>query len=170
MTYMNHSQTSRPVHSMRDLVNKDHLQSLRAKPPEEHHHNHLSHSKTMEDSHQPVSTQTENSLVLRIGGIDRKFRKACSQIVLLNNEIEALQARYNRTMKNNRRSFRYSIRLRLATLEGIRNMFYEYASRMADELEELQERVVVEEAEAAIVRMEDSDYEDILPEDDEETL
>ena len=98
-----------------------------------------------------------DNLVDRIGGIDRKFRRACAQIVLLNNEIEALQTRYNRAMKRNRRSFRYSVRLRLATLEGIRNMFYEYASRMADELEELQERVVVDRAAG------DSDLEELMP-------
>ena len=111
-----------------------------------------------------MATTEEDSLVNRIGGIDRKFRRACAQIVLLNNEIEALQTRYNRAMKTNRRSFRYSIRLRLATLEGIRNMFYEYASRMADELEELQERVVEDHAAvASLERIGDSDYEDLLP-------
>ena len=74
--------------------------------------------------------------------LDKKFRKACQQIVLLNNQIEALQVRYDRAYKANQRTFRYSLRLRLATLEGVRNMFYEYAYRRADELEALQDQLV----------------------------
>ena len=70
--------------------------------------------------------------------LDRKFRRACDQILLLNNCIDDLQSRYSSAMQLNRRSFRYSLRLKLATLEGVRNMFYEYASRCADSLEGLQ--------------------------------
>ncbi|KAI0240625.1 hypothetical protein LSAT2_008627 [Lamellibrachia satsuma] len=88
-----------------------------------------------------MSSSTED-LTCQIRQLDRKFRRACDQILLLNNQIEDLQTRYDRAMKANRRSFRYSLRLRLATLEGVRNMFYEYASRCADELEELQNQLI----------------------------
>jgi len=73
---------------------------------------------------------------------DRKFRRACQQIRLLNHRIEDAQTRYDRAYKNNRRSFRYTCRLQLATLEGMRNMFYEYACNRADELEALQEDLI----------------------------
>lgn len=85
-----------------------------------------------------------DTLVRKIRDVNRRFRKACDQIILLNNQIEALQLRYDRAMKANRRSFRYSLRLRLATLEGVRNMYYEYATRQADELEELQNELIEE--------------------------
>lgn len=78
----------------------------------------------------------------KIRELNSMFHKACNQIILLNNQIDALQSRYDGAVKANKRAFRYSLRLRLAVLEGVRNMFYEYASRKADELEELQHRQV----------------------------
>ena len=82
------------------------------------------------------------ALIINIRNVDRKFRKSCDQILLLNNRIDDMQGRYNRAMKANCRSARYSLRLQLATLEGVRNMFYEYASRCADELETLQGQLI----------------------------
>ncbi len=73
---------------------------------------------------------------------DRKFRLACRQIRLLNHRIEDTQLRYDRAHSADRRSFRYTLRLQLATLEGMRNMFYEYACQRADDLEEMQERLI----------------------------
>jgi hypothetical protein len=73
---------------------------------------------------------------------DRKFRLACQQIRLLNHRIEEAQIRYDRAYTINQRSFRYTCRLQLATLEGMRNMFYEYACHRADELEVLQEELI----------------------------
>ena len=74
--------------------------------------------------------------------VDRKFRRSCRQIMLLNHRIKDKQARYDRAYKINQRSWRYSLRLQLATLEGMRNMFYEYAYKRADELEALQDTLV----------------------------
>ena len=74
--------------------------------------------------------------------LQRKFRKACSQVILLNNRILDGQIRYNRAVKANRKSYRYVGRLNLATLEGVRNMIYEYAARAADELDVMQDKFV----------------------------
>ena len=74
--------------------------------------------------------------------LQRKFRKACSQVILLNNRIQDAQIRYDRAVKANRKSYRYVGRLNLATLEGVRNMIYEYAARAADELDTMQDRFV----------------------------
>ena len=87
---------------------------------------------------------TSAELVCQIRTLDKKFKQACNQLVLLNNFIEYTQNRYDRAVRNNRRSFRYSYRLRLCTLEGVRNMFYEYASQSADELDTLQDRLMNE--------------------------
>jgi hypothetical protein len=54
---------------------------------------------------------------------ERRFRRACEQIVLLNHKLEDLQRRYARAKSENRKSFRYSLRLRLAVVEGLRNTF-----------------------------------------------
>ena len=89
-----------------------------------------------------MSNQTTEILTNQLQGLDRKFRRACRQVVTLNNKITDLQARYNRAYSVDRKSFRYTLRLQLATTEGMRNMYYEYACRRADELEAIQDQLV----------------------------
>ena len=74
--------------------------------------------------------------------LDRKFRKSCHHIRMLNRQIEEVQVRYDRAFASGRRSFRYTHRLKLATYEGMRNMYYEYACRRADELEKMQDTLI----------------------------
>ncbi len=74
-----------------------------------------------------VASDTTNALIHEIRDMNKKFRLACSQLILINNMIEECEVRYHRAENANRRSFRYVLRLRLCTLEGVRNMFYEYA-------------------------------------------
>ena len=74
--------------------------------------------------------------------LDSKFRRSCHHIRMLNRRIEEVQIRYDRAFSSGRRSFRYSHRLKLATYEGMRNMYYEYACRRADELEQMQEVLI----------------------------
>ena len=77
-------------------------------------------------------------VIAEIRTLDHKFRRSCDQINLLNNRIDAMQSRFDCASADSQRTFCYNIRLRLATLEGVRNMFYEYATRVADKLEILQ--------------------------------
>ena len=69
-----------------------------------------------------------------IAVMERKFHRACNQIVLLNRHIDNLQLRYDRAHRDNRRTFR----IKLSALEGVRNMYVEFASMKADELMDLQ--------------------------------
>jgi len=73
---------------------------------------------------------------------DAKFRRACHHIRMLNRRIEDVQVRYDRAFASGQRSFRYTHRLKLATMEGMRNMYYEYACLRADELEEMQDVLI----------------------------
>ena len=75
---------------------------------------------------------------------DAKFKKACGQLILLNNLIRSLQIRYDRAVASNNRIFRYSVRLRLVTIEGMRNAFHEYATHLADALDQLEDDLVME--------------------------
>ena len=70
---------------------------------------------------------------------DAKFQKACAQVLLLNNMVQDLQTRYDRAVKENMRQYRYTLRLRLCTVEGLRNMYYEYVWQGADESEALED-------------------------------
>ena len=74
--------------------------------------------------------------------LQTKFRKACQQVVLLNNRVLDAQARYDRAFSENSRSFHYTLRLKLVTLEGVRNMVYEYARLRADQLDALREKLI----------------------------
>ena len=89
-----------------------------------------------------VSDKDTQTLMTELRTLDKKFRRSCRQIVLLNNRISDLQARYKRAYRDDRKSFRYTLRLQLATTEGTRNMYYEYACRKADELEAIQDQLV----------------------------
>ena len=80
-------------------------------------------------------------LILRIRHIDRKFRRARKQILILNDRIESLIVRYQRSTVEKKRSFRYAMRMQAATVEGVRNMFYEYAKRQCEDMDNLQEKL-----------------------------
>ena len=71
-------------------------------------------------------------------GSKQEVRLSCTQLIHLNNLIEETEVRYNRSQQVNHRSYRYILRLKLCSLEGVRNMFYEYAYAKADELEKMQ--------------------------------
>jgi hypothetical protein len=81
-------------------------------------------------------------MIMSFRHLDGKFRRSCHHIRMLNRRIEDIQVRYDRAFSAGRRSFRYSHRLKLATYEGMRNMYYEYACRRADELEQMQEVLI----------------------------
>ena len=76
--------------------------------------------------------------IYKIRYLNKKFRLSCSQLIHINNLIEDVESRYNRSQAENRRSYRYILRLKLCSLEGVRNMFYEYAYAQADILEKMQ--------------------------------
>jgi len=78
------------------------------------------------------------SLMCDIRALNKVFRRACSQVILLNHQIEAAKARYDRARAVKRLSFRYSNRLKLTSLEGVRNLIYEYACQKCEEIENLQ--------------------------------
>ena len=63
---------------------------------------------------------------------ESSFQKACQQIVFLNKRLDELQLRYDRANKDGNKSFRYSLRLKIAAGEGLRNTYYEYACTKAD--------------------------------------
>ena len=72
---------------------------------------------------------------------ESRFRRACEQIILLNNSLEDLQLRYDKARVDNHKSFRYNLRLKMATVEGVRNSYYEYACWKAETVAELRLRV-----------------------------
>ena len=66
-----------------------------------------------------------------------KFRKACIQLTLLNKQLEDVKMRYQQAKEDNFRCFRYNLRLKLAVIEGMRNMYYDYAYMKAEDVVQL---------------------------------
>uniref|UniRef100_K1QBE9 Tripartite motif-containing protein 2 n=1 Tax=Magallana gigas TaxID=29159 RepID=K1QBE9_MAGGI len=64
-------------------------------------------------------------------------QKACLQIVMLNEKLSSASRRYRMAHACGRRSFRYSLRLRLAAIEGLRNVYFEYAMIKAQEMQQV---------------------------------
>ena len=69
--------------------------------------------------------------------VEFRFKRACEQVILLNGKLEGLQRRYDKARQDNQRSFRYNLRLQMASVEGVRNAYYEYACEKAEEIAEL---------------------------------
>lgn len=91
-----------------------------------------------------MSTKSEfltNVQKLALEEAERKFRSACCQLTLLNTKLEELQERYHRAKTDNFRCFRYNIRLKLACVEGVRNMYYDYAFMQAEIVAELRQQL-----------------------------
>ena len=101
-------------------------------------------------------------LLCNLKQMNKKFRLACKQVVLMNNEIEYIQNRYDRAVDSGSRSFCYFLRLKIATLEGMRNLFYDYVSQHADKLDDLHLKLLRE----GIIE-EELDLEALANEDDE---
>lgn len=72
---------------------------------------------------------------------EKRFRRSCEQIILLNQTLGNLQNRYDRAKKTNFRSFRYNLRLRLAVVEGLRNVYYDYAHEKAKQVAQLRQEL-----------------------------
>ena len=89
------------------------------------------------------SVQANNSDdVSELRRLNRKFQICCKQVVLLNNEIEALQQRMDLATKQQRPAFLYTLKLRLASVEGIRNAFFDYACDRAGQLDDLHSHLI----------------------------
>lgn len=90
---------------------------------------------------------------------ERKFKKSCGQIFLLNKQLEDMQERYRKAKIANFRCFRYNLRLKLAVVEGTRNMFYEYAYAQADVITNLRWKLFGQNVEVVTADDEESDME-----------
>ena len=85
---------------------------------------------------------TISEIEKRLYHTERKFRRSCDQIVLLNEQLSACHFRYKKARKDEQKSHRYPLRLRLAVIEGVRNMFYDYAYRQAAEAKQMRNWLV----------------------------
>lgn len=88
---------------------------------------------------------------------ERRFKRACDQIVLLNLKLSGLLSRYTKASTANHRSSRYSLRLRLAVVEGLRDMYYDYAYSKAQIVADLRHEMFGENVQIIADDMSDSE-------------
>ena len=89
----------------------------------------------------PQQNWNEDDLVNNVE-IHIKFQKACKQVVLMNNQVKEISTRrYKRVVRDSLRNYRYLLRLRLCTAEGLRNMYHEYSCRQAEKIADLEENL-----------------------------
>ena len=95
-----------------------------------------------------------------LNGLEKRFLQCCHQINLVDQKLDALQVRYQRVTQVNQRSRVYPLRLQIATMEGMRNLLYQYAKTKALEMSELRRLYFDEDVEAG-------DYVEIPNEDED---
>jgi len=110
-------------------------------------------------------TEIVDDLIEKMIHAERLFRRACSQILVLNRNIAELQERYDISLKRNARTTRYTLRVRIAVMEGIRNMYYAFASKKADLIVELRREIDVHRD---VLDAEAAEDESIYYDDDDE--
>ncbi|WAQ94702.1 hypothetical protein MAR_007173 [Mya arenaria] len=100
-----------------------------------------------------MTTKSDNLASVQTAALvdaERKFKRACAQVNLLNAQLEEMQTRYQRAKDDGFRSFRYNLRLKLACNEGVRNMYYEYAYAQAEIVVELRRQLYGEEVDISM--------------------
>uniref|UniRef100_K1RAE6 Uncharacterized protein n=1 Tax=Magallana gigas TaxID=29159 RepID=K1RAE6_MAGGI len=98
-----------------------------------------------------MSSANVMQLAKRLDHSEIYFKKACLQTVMLDEKLSSASRRYRMTHAYVRRSFRYSLRLRLAAIEGLRNVYYEYAMIKAHEMQQVRRDSEEEEEEGHVM-------------------
>ena len=89
-----------------------------------------------------VKSVGPHSLEDKIQMTDRKFELACAQMTLLSNQIEAVKTRCKRAKEGENRTHYELQKLRLSTLEGVYQKYFEYTYRLARVLDAMWEKIV----------------------------
>ena len=63
---------------------------------------------------------------------ERRLKRACTKIVLLNEELSDLRSRYAKACQENRHSYKESLKLRLDIVQGYMQSCYDYADRKGE--------------------------------------
>ena len=64
----------------------------------------------------------------------RRFNRACDQILLLNTRLHGLKKRYQSAISNDYKTLRFPLRLRIMIEEGLVKQYYHYADMKRNEI------------------------------------
>lgn len=89
----------------------------------------------------------DSSLYAKLQEAENRTQKACQQMLLLSDKLDYMKEKYEKAVKDNIRSYRYPLRMRIVVLEGIINMYYQYTSEKHKEAEMLRYKLFGQESE-----------------------
>lgn len=89
------------------------------------------------------------ALRMRIVALRAKVNEACRQFVLLDQQTRNLARLCKRAERNNKRALRYSIRLKISIMTGVKMMYDHYITANMDELQRVVGLMLQEEVSAA---------------------
>ncbi|KAH9365805.1 hypothetical protein HPB48_013341 [Haemaphysalis longicornis] len=90
---------------------------------------------TMTMSRRSGSLGEREALRMRIVALRAKVNEACRQFVLLDQQTRDLARLCKRAERNNKRALRYSIRLKISIMTGVKMMYDHYITANMDELQ-----------------------------------
>ena len=91
----------------------------------------------MEHCRRQLFTESLDSKLHKLAIENAKFQRACKELILLDNRERDLAIRYMRATKSANLNFRYSMRMKMAAVSGIKLMFYRYAEQQAQRVNRL---------------------------------
>jgi len=90
--------------------------------------------------------------------LENKFQQACSQVQILNNLVQDLETRYHRAAVNDMKSHCYLHHLHLATVEEMLSLYRKVATKTAEKIEALANKLQEAEPEPLILYESDSEW------------
>ena len=73
--------------------------------------------------------------------LEKRLDSACDQMSVLHSQISELKVRHQRALRQQNTAFSNSLQLRLQTLQGVYNMYYQYAELRSAQMHQLQMQV-----------------------------
>ena len=70
----------------------------------------------------------------KVHDCQRRFNRACDQILLLNTRLHGLRKRYKSARSSNCKTFRFPLRMRMMVAEGLVKRYYHYADMKRSEI------------------------------------
>lgn len=86
-------------------------------------------------------------LCAKLKEAENRTQRACHQMLLLHDKLQDLKIRYENAVNANFRCLRYPLRMKIVTVEGVINMYYEYTVEKQKQVEAMRYKLFGEEAE-----------------------
>ena len=84
-----------------------------------------------------------NALYEQILTAEKKYKRACAQLVIINQKLLAQWTRFQRAQRDERQAFQTALRFQVICLEEVRMQYYEFAQKQYDTVDALRDAMQV---------------------------